>query len=321
MHMRMNGRVKIGDRRGFTIVELLVVSGVIALILAIAFPALMGARTSAGIATCANNLRQLGVAATAYLSTYKDHLPQAVAVNPFTGQEEVIGTLFGGKRGTLSMFGIDQIGADRRPLNKFVSSTVIVDTDPSDGNQEDIPVFRCPLDRGQPAQPPFLPQVDQMYDFVGTSYTLNDHTLDSEDCSTLVPKRTGDDPTTPQLEGRPGGKMPFVENPSKTWMLGDLPIYNYQEGGDRQQRWHRGKASICECNLCFVDGHVGPNLTIPPSTFGPEGCIIQNTTADYTFLPSRRWLDQSVSVPHCPPCVGSGPGSPQPPRASDVVGP
>lgn len=288
--------------RGFTIVELLVTCSIISVLLALVFAGLRSARVNAGITTCANNLRQLGAATTAYLATYRDHLPQAIGTNPFTGQQEIIGTLFGGKRGTLGMFGIDQVGADKRPLNKFLSGGVIIDLDPSDGNMEDVPAFQCPLDYGQPAQPPFLPQVDTMYDFVGSSYTLNDHTLDSENCSTLVPKHTGDDPSTPALEGRPGGRMPNVDDPTKTWMLGDIPIYNYQQGGDRQQQWHRRSKST-ECNLCFVDGHVGPNFTVPPSTFNAEGCINENTTSDYTFLPGRRWLDQSISVPHCPPCT------------------
>ncbi len=310
-----------GKRPAFTIVEMLVVVAIIATLVALVFPAIRGAKESAGMTTCANNLRQLGVACGAYLATYNSHLPQAAALNPFTGQQEIIGTLFGGKRGTLQMFGIDQIGADRRPLNAFLSGGFVIDPDPTDGySQEEMPMFECPLDRGQPAQPPFVPQVDSMYDFVGTSYTLNDHSLDSEDHATLVPKRTGDDPSTPALEGRPGGRMPAVEDPSKTWMLGDLPIYNYQQGGDRQQHWHRTKYD-CACNLCFVDGHIGFNVTVPPSTFGPDGCVRENTTKDYTFLPGRNWLSQSLSVPHCPPCTGSGPGSPTPPSATDPVSP
>jgi prepilin-type N-terminal cleavage/methylation domain-containing protein len=308
--------------RAFTIVEMLVVVAIIATIVALVFPALRGAKESAGMTTCANNLRQLGAACTAYLATYQGHLPQAAAQNPFTGQTEIIGTLFGGKRGTLQMFGIDTIGADRRPLNAFLSGSTVLDPDPSDGySQEEMPMFECPLDRGQPAQPPFVPQVDSMYDFVGSSYTLNDHSLDSENCATLVPKRTGDNPSTPALEGRPGGRMPSVEDPSKTWMLGDLPIYNYQEGGDRQQRWHRSAKHTCSCSLCFVDGHVGFNVTVPPSTFTPDGCIRENTTNDYTFLPGRNWLSQTIASPHCPPCTGSGSGSPTPPTATDPTGP
>lgn len=182
------------------------------------------------------------------------------------------------------MFGIDQVGSDQRPLNKFLGSGVFqVDTDPADGYDEDVPPFHCPLDRGQPAQPPFLPQVDTMYDFVGNSYTLNDHTLDSEDCTTLVPKRTGADPSS-GIPGRPGGKMPAIADPSKTWMLADIPIYNYQEGGDRGQKWHYHSV---RCNLCFVDGHIGQGIEIP------EGIV--NTTKTYTFLPDPRWVEL-----HCP---------------------
>jgi prepilin-type N-terminal cleavage/methylation domain-containing protein/prepilin-type processing-associated H-X9-DG protein len=287
------------NRSAFTIMELLVVSAIIATLMAILFPAIRGVKDSAGISTCASNLKQLGAACHTYLATYDGYLPQAVALNPFTEQQEVIGTLFGGKRGELEMFGINEWGADRRPLNKFLSGATIRDPDAA-SHLEELPVFECPLDSGQPAQPPFLPHADNMYDFVGTSYTLNDHTLDSENCSTLVPKRTGDNFGTPELEGRPGGKMPHVEQPSKTWMLGDLPIYNFQQGGDRQQRWHHGR-HVCECNLCFVDGHV-QHVIVPESTFNEEGCIRENTTKDYTFLPGRKWLSQDITVPHCPPC-------------------
>ena len=46
----------------------------------------------------------------------------------------------------------------------------------------------------------------------------------------------------------------------KTWMLGDVPIYNYQADtftgqlGDRRQRWHFRRMQV---NLAFVDGHIG----------------------------------------------------------------
>jgi prepilin-type N-terminal cleavage/methylation domain-containing protein/prepilin-type processing-associated H-X9-DG protein len=268
------------QRRAFTLVEMLVVVAIIGLLLAMVFPAMKRVKESAGETTCASNLKQLGAATFAYLAVYKDHLPQMVALNPFSGQQEVIGTLFGGKRGQLAMFGVDQFGADARPLNKFLGSgAVLVDTDPSDGIDEDLPVFRCPMDRGQPAQPPFLPEVESMYDFVGSSYTLNDHALTSEDCATLVPKRSG---------SKPGGKMPSVEDPTKTWMIGDLPIYNFQEGGDRGQKWHMGQH---RCNLCFVDGHVDAGVKIV------EGIV--DTTPDYTFLPSKDWFNPLHNP--CPP--------------------
>jgi prepilin-type N-terminal cleavage/methylation domain-containing protein len=74
---------KSADRRrsGFTLVELLVVIGIIAVLIGILLPALSRARASAYTVACSSNMRQIYAAVRNYATEYKDSLPFGMAFN------------------------------------------------------------------------------------------------------------------------------------------------------------------------------------------------------------------------------------------------
>ena len=72
--------------KGFTLVELLVVIGIIALLIAILLPALSRAREQAKNAQCLSNLRQLATVYQLYANDYKDKIPIGyLGGSPWTG--------------------------------------------------------------------------------------------------------------------------------------------------------------------------------------------------------------------------------------------
>ena len=76
------GCASLTPRRGFSLVELLVVVGIIAVLIGLLMPAITAARESAKSVACLSNLRQLAIAAHAYADANKGSFPIAYYLRP-----------------------------------------------------------------------------------------------------------------------------------------------------------------------------------------------------------------------------------------------
>jgi prepilin-type N-terminal cleavage/methylation domain-containing protein len=88
-------RFVIASGRGFTLVELLIVIGLIALLIALLLPVLSKAREQSRRTKCLGNLRTLGQSMFVYAANFKDRLPncnpRGVAVNSAAADMALVG--------------------------------------------------------------------------------------------------------------------------------------------------------------------------------------------------------------------------------------
>ncbi len=86
--MQIGPSFKTKKSGGFTLVELLVVVGIIAILAGVTLSALSSALARARTAKCAGNLRAIGGGLLAFASDHDDNFPQAGAVIPYNNAQD-----------------------------------------------------------------------------------------------------------------------------------------------------------------------------------------------------------------------------------------
>jgi prepilin-type N-terminal cleavage/methylation domain-containing protein len=248
--------------RGFSLVELIIVIGIISVLISILLPTLARVRDTAQRTSCLSNLRQIGAAVQMYLAENKGIYPHHEFWYNLSG-----------KRGNLARYGIapfppvDQTGLRgeentlvERPLNVYLAQSAAVSS--------------CPADRGDARRP----GVDSCFDAYGTSYMTQWRDGSSVAAFGVVPV-TGGSVVNPN-----GGRIFDLSRPAArfgsgirfngqvykgSWttkiLLGDFNWHGNRPITDARVLWHRpAKRNQRQQNMLFADGHA-EFFTFPPS--------------------------------------------------------
>ncbi len=135
----------VARRKGFTLVELLVVIAVIGILIALLLPAVQAAREAARRMSCTNNMKQIGLALHMYHDTHK-RLPAGwYAFDPSTGQNHWFGLPGWGWAARILPY-MEQGNL----FEQHVDFTLpIADPVNERARVSDIATFRCPSDTGE----------------------------------------------------------------------------------------------------------------------------------------------------------------------------
>ncbi len=214
----------------FTLIELLVVIAVIAILASLLLPAIAKSKKTAQRASCASQLRQLGLANTLYMDEHDQKFP--------THRDGPVLSYYGwaGKKGTEYL-------EESRFINPYVTVNRKVNTN---DNQGVFRVFRCPADRGATPGRWSGTRKPTLFDTFGCSYFYNSGANSNGE------------------RGLHGKRAAQIRSPSQVIVANDYAFgmwgWKEEAPGARDKPfqyayWHRDK-SLCWGNVLFVDSHI-----------------------------------------------------------------
>ncbi len=213
-------------RAGFTLIEIIVVIGILAVLGVLLFPAVRRVIATSQATKCASNLRQIGVGFSLFAAEHSNTLPAKTSSTPASNSTFA----FGGKAGAASPY--DILLPTGRPINEYVLTMKEGDEMPDSA----FDVFHCPADEGASE---WTGDEASMFDYAGTSYVWNSRSP-NPDFTTLL--------------GKP---MDQIRYPTRTVLAGDFTIRNYRNDEERGINWHGlAENGAPLANYLFVDGHV-----------------------------------------------------------------